>query len=41
VNMEAVIDRVWRYTCRPGLSQQRDALGGADRAGLEMHLERP
>jgi len=49
--LEAVIERVWRRTCRPRSSWTHrctwrprssgvgDALGGRDRAGLEIHLE--
>jgi len=37
--MEAVIEQVWRCTWRPRLSELRAALGGGDRASLEMHLE--
>jgi hypothetical protein len=51
MHMEAVIERVWRCLWRPRPSEFevalegreqvefRDALGGCDRAGLEMHLE--
>ena len=39
MNLEAVIERVWRCTCRMRLSELRDALGGRDRASFEMHLE--
>jgi len=37
--LEAVIERVWRYTCRLRSSELRDALGERDRANLEMHLK--
>jgi len=37
--LEVGIERVWRCICRPGSSELRDALGGRDRASLEMHLE--
>jgi len=37
--LEAVIVRVWRCIWRPRSSNSRDALGGRDRVGLEMHLE--
>ena len=36
---EVVIERVWRCTWRPRLSELPDALGGHDRASLDMHLE--
>jgi len=36
---EAVIDRVWRCTWRPGWSEPRDALGGRDPVSMEMHLQ--
>jgi hypothetical protein len=39
MHFEAVIDRVWRWTGRPRSSKLRDALGGRDRANLEMQLE--
>jgi len=51
MHLEAVIERVWRFTRRPRTSwTQRctwrprsrelgDALGGRDQASLEMHLE--
>jgi len=42
MHSEAVIERVWRCTWRPRLSELRDALGGRDRrdqASLEMHFE--
>ena len=39
MHLEAVIDRVWRWTGRPRLSELRDALGGRDRARLAMQLE--
>jgi len=37
MHLEAVIDRVWRCTGRPRWSELRDALGGRDRASLQMH----
>jgi len=37
--MQAVIERVWRYTGTPWSSEYGDALGGRDQASLEMHLE--
>jgi hypothetical protein len=33
------MERVWRCTWRPGWSEFGDALGGRDRASLEMHFE--
>jgi hypothetical protein len=42
MHSEAVIERVWRCTWWPRLSELRDALGGRhrrDRASLEMHFE--
>ena len=33
------MERVWRCNCRPRLSELRDALGGRDRASLEMHWD--
>jgi len=39
MHSEAVIERVWRCTWRPRSSELRDALGGRDRASLDMHLE--
>jgi len=39
MHLEAVIERVWRCTWRLRPSELRDALGGRDRASLEMHLE--
>jgi len=39
MHLEAVIERVWRCIWRPRSSNSRDALGGRDRASLEMHLE--
>jgi len=40
VNLEAVVERVWRYTWRLRLSEFGDALGGPDRAKLEAAIER-
>jgi len=37
--LEAVIEPVRRCNCRPTSSELRDALGGCDRAKLQMHLE--
>ena len=39
MHWEAVIERVWRCTWRPRLSELTDALGGRDRASLEKQLE--
>jgi len=39
MHFEAAIECVWRCNWRPRLSELRDALGGHDRASLEMHLE--
>jgi hypothetical protein len=39
IYLEAVIERVWRCTWRPRLSELRDAIGGRDRASWEMSLE--
>jgi len=42
MHSEAVIERVWRCTLRPRLSELGNALGGCDRrdrARLEMHFE--
>jgi len=36
---EAVMERVWRYTWGLRFGELRDALGGRDRASVEMHLE--
>jgi hypothetical protein len=38
-DVEAVFELVWRCTWRPRSSELRDALGGRDRASLEMDLE--
>jgi len=37
--LEAVIERVWRCTSRPRSSDFGYAIGGHDRATLDMHLE--
>jgi len=37
-NLEAVIERVERYTWRPLSSEFGDTLGGRYRASLEIHL---
>jgi len=39
IHSEAVIERAWRCTWRPRSSELRAALGGRDRASLEMHWE--
>jgi len=39
MHWEAAIERVWRCTWRPRLSELTDALGGHDHASLDMHLE--
>jgi len=39
IYLEAMIERVWRCTWRPRLSELRDAQGGHDRARLEMHFQ--
>jgi len=39
MHMEAMIDRVWRYSWRPRSSKFGDALGGRDRASLKEYLE--
>jgi len=39
MHSEAVTERVSRCTWRPRWSELRDALGGRDRASLDMHLE--
>jgi len=39
MHFEAVMERVWGCNWRPRSSELRAALGGHDRAGLEMHLE--
>ena len=39
MHLEAVIERVWTCTWRLRWSELRDALGGRDRASLNMHLE--
>ena len=38
MNLESVIVRVWRYTWRLRSSEIGDALGGCDRASLEIHI---
>jgi len=39
MHLEAVIERVWRYTGWPWSSELRDAPGGCDRVNWEMYLE--
>jgi len=39
LHLVTVIERVWRSTWRPRWSEWGAALGGRDRASLEMHLE--
>jgi hypothetical protein len=39
LQLQAVIDRVWRCTWRPRSSELRAVLVGRDRSSLEMHLE--
>jgi len=39
MHFEAVMERGWRCNWRPRLSELRDALGGRDRASLDMHLQ--
>jgi len=39
IHSEAVVERIWRCNWRPRLSELRDALGGRDRASLDVHLE--
>jgi len=39
MHLEAVIEQVWRFNCRPTLRELRDALGGHDQASLEIHRE--
>jgi len=41
MHLEAVIERIWRYTWRPRSSELRDALRNHDRARLQMDLWRP
>ena len=37
MHLQAAIERVWRWTCRPRSSECGDALGGRDRARLEEY----
>jgi len=39
MQLEAVIERLWRSTWRPQSNECGDALGGRDRGSLEMDLE--
>jgi len=39
MHIEAMIERVWRCNRRPRWIELRDALGGRDRASLEIELE--
>jgi len=39
MHFEAMIKRGWRCNWRPRLSELRYALGGCDRASLDMHLQ--
>jgi len=39
MHLEAVIERVWRRSWRPRSREFGDALGGRDRASLELHWE--
>jgi len=39
MHLKAMIQCVWRCTWRLRLSELSDALGGRDRASLDMHLE--
>jgi len=39
MHLDAVIEQVWRCTGRLRSIKLRDALGGRDRASLEMNLE--
>jgi len=39
MHLEAVIDRVWRFTGRPCASEFRDALRGRGRVNSEMQCE--
>jgi len=38
-NLQAIIEQVWRYTCRPWSSEFGDSLGGCDWAKLDEYLE--
>jgi len=39
MQLEAIIERLWRCTWRPRLSEFGDALGGRDQASLKMYLQ--
>ena len=39
MHLEAVIERVWRFSWRLRSNELRDAHAGRDQASLEMHLE--
>jgi len=39
MHMDAVMERVWRCTWRPGSCEFEDTLGGCDRVSLGIHLE--
>jgi hypothetical protein len=39
MQLEAVIEGLWRYAWRPQSSELGDALGGHNRASLEMHWQ--
>jgi hypothetical protein len=39
MQLEAVIERLWRCAWRPSWSEFEDGLGGRDGASLEMQLE--
>jgi len=39
MHLEAGIERVWSSTWRPKWSELREALGGGDRASVEMNVE--
>jgi len=38
MHLMAIIELLWRYTCRPRSSELRDALWGQDRGNSEMQL---
>ena len=39
IHLEAMIERVWRYTWRPRSSEFGDTVAGHNRANLEIHFE--
>jgi len=39
IHSNAMIERVWRFTCRAGLNKHRDAHWDRDEASLQMHVE--